>query len=256
MEEIMLKVIEAIKAAGSIIKNFETENTEVFEKGTANYVTQVDYNVEEFLVNELIKILPESNIITEESSKNEYNFNKPTWILDPVDGTTNLMHGYNYSAISLALFIDKKPKIGIIFNPSNNELFTAEAQKGAYLNGSKIQVSSNRTLDRSLICFGTSPYDKGKSEKVFSITQKIYLYCQDIRRTGSAALDIAYVACGRIEAYYEMDLKPWDFAAGLLILREAGGKITDWAGEEPNVLTPSDIIVSNGFVHEAVMKNF
>lgn len=255
MQEIFKKTIAAIKSAGLIINNFELGSSQIFEKGTSNYVTQVDYNVEEFLVQELSKILPESNIITEEATQNKFDFQKPTWILDPVDGTTNLMHGYNHSAISLALFVDKKPSIGIVYNPSSGELFTAKANVGAFLNGNKIHVSSNKTLEKSLICFGTSPYEKEKSEKVFSITQKIYISCQDIRRSGSAALDIAYVACGRLEAYYEMGLKPWDYAAGLLILREAGGKITNWKSEAPDVSACSDILASNGLIHELVMIN-
>jgi myo-inositol-1(or 4)-monophosphatase len=256
MEQIMQKAITAIKSAGSIINSFEAGNTPVFEKSASNCVTQIDYNVEAFLVSELSKILPESNIITEEATQNQFDFSKPTWILDPVDGTTNLMHSYNHSAISLALFIDKKPQIGIIYNPYNEELFTAEFGLGAFLNGKKIQVSSNKTLDKSLICFGTSPYEKEKSEKVFSITHKIFLSCQDIRRSGSAALDIAYVACGRLDAYFELNLKPWDFAGGILILLEAGGKITNWKGIDPDVSVTSNIIASNGYIHDLVMNNF
>ena len=253
MKQIMEKAITAIRSAGSIINSFETGNTKVFEKGTANYVTQVDYDVEAFLVKELSKILPDSNIITEEATNNIFKFKKPTWILDPVDGTTNLMHGYNHSAISLALFIDKQPVLAIIYNPSSGEIFTAEANSGAFLNGNRIKVSVNQTLESSLLCFGTSPYDKNQAEKVFSITKNLYMSCQDIRRSGSAALDIAYVACGRIDCFYEMNLKPWDYAAGLLILREAGGKITNWLGKEIDISASSDIMATNGLIHELVL---
>lgn len=254
MEQIMKDAIKALQAAGSIINTFELDNSQIYEKGTANYVTQVDYNVEKFLIQELKKILPESNIIAEESATNQYDFQKPTWVLDPVDGTTNLMHSYNHSAISLALIIDKKPALGMIYNPYNGELFTAKAGHGAYLNGNKISVSSNATMEKSMICFGTSPYEKHKSEKVFSTTHKIFLACQDIRRSGSAALDIAYVACGRLDAFYEMNLKPWDYAAGVLIVREAGGQITDWLNEDPSFSNSSDILATNGKIHPLVLK--
>ena len=200
-------------------------------------------------------IIPGSNIITEETERNDFCLDRPTWILDPVDGTTNLLHGYGHSAVSLALFMDGKALAGWIYNPRSNEMFTGEAGKGACLNGEKIQVSSNSLLEDCLISFGTTPYDRRRAKETFSIIEHIFMECQEIRRSGSAALDLAYVACGRTDGFFELCLQPWDFAAGLLILEEAGGKLTDWEGKRPDSISQSGIIASNGLIHDILLKH-
>ena len=179
---------------------------------------------------------------------------KNSWIIDPIDGTTNFMYGYNHSAISLAFCINSKLEYGFVYNPSSKEMFTAEEGKGAYLNGVIIKVSDNKTLDASLIGFGTSPYEKDKGLITLDIAKEVFIKCRDIRRSGSAALDICYTACGRTDGFFEMTLQPWDFSAASLILKEAGGKITDWKGNSVNILKKQSILASNSFIHNNLLE--
>lgn len=253
MKHLRGKLEHVVREAGQLFRSPDLVKEHVVKKGAANYATLVDFQVQDFLLNELSKIIPGCNIITEESNNNIFDLEKPTFILDPVDGTTNLMHDYRHSSVSLALVIERKPAIGIIYNPSSNEMFTGESSKGAFLNGEDIKASLTGSLKDSLIGFGTTPYDRGKAKMTFDMVEKVFLNCRDIRRTGSAALDIAYVACGRNDGFFELNLQPWDFAAGLLILKEAGGVITNWSGEELNIISPESILATNGLIHKSIM---
>jgi Archaeal fructose-1,6-bisphosphatase and related enzymes of inositol monophosphatase family len=254
MNSILARAEKAVREAGMFFLNKNFDEGLVIKDGTANYATQIDLKVEKFLVEKLKEILPESNIITEESKNNKFNLDSPTWVLDPVDGTINIYHGYHQTAISLALFIDGKPAAGIVYNPEGGEMFTAEAGNGAYLNGSRISVSSRQSMEESLISFGTTPYYRDRVETNFNITKHVFSHCQDIRRSGSAALDIAYTACGRIDGFFEGILQPWDYAGAMTILREAGGEITNWEGTSPAILHPDSIIASNGLIHKQMTE--
>lgn len=251
----MKKDIELIiKKAADIINSADINGIKFEEKGLANYVTETDIKVQKFLSRELKNIIPESNIIGEEAKDNKYILDKPTWIIDPIDGTTNFMYGYNHSAISAALCISGKLKYGFVYNPSSKEMFFAEDGKGAFLNGNEIRVSENKTLGTSLIGFGTSPYEKDKGLKTLDIIKTVYLKSRDIRRSGSAALDICYTACGRTDGFFEMTLQPWDFSAASLILKESGGKITDWKGNSINILKKESILATNGIIHNRLLE--
>jgi myo-inositol-1(or 4)-monophosphatase len=254
MDQLMEKTVEALRQAGNIILECEIDKDQIIRKGAANYVTQVDLEVQKFLLTALHQIVPQSNIITEESADNRYSLEKPTWILDPVDGTTNLMRGYRHSAISLAFFDDQKPVFGVVYNPFNDEMFTASSGEGAFLNHHKIKVSDNQGMGDCLIAFGTTPYQREHATKTFQITENIFRKCLEIRRSGAAALDIAYVACGRVDGFYEYSLQPWDYAAGMIILAEAGGKSTTWQGNPLNVLAPSSVLTTNGLIHNEMLN--
>jgi myo-inositol-1(or 4)-monophosphatase len=254
MKEIRILVEKAIVEAGEIFTNTVLKKEHIETKGPANFVTVVDYKVQEFLVHRLNEIIPGSNMITEESKENIFDLEKPTWIIDPVDGTTNLMYGYQHSAISIGLCMDGKLCMGFVYDPALKEMFFAESGKGAFLNGNRIRVSDNKKLMDSLIGFGTTPYDRGKADDTFRVVGKIYKSCRDVRRSGSAALDISYVACGRMDGFFEMTLQPWDFAAGTMILKEAGGIITKWNGEELNPVSASSVIASNGYIHNELSE--
>ncbi len=254
MHNLLRQAIEIVRSAGEIITKSETDSVLVHKKGTANYVTEVDFAVQDYLINRLSTLLPNSNFISEESETNVFSLDKATWIIDPLDGTTNFMYDYKCSAISVALFIDKKPFLGIVYNPNTNEMFTAMSGEGAYLNDNKIHVSKCATLSDSLIAFGTTPYQKYNSKKTFNIVEEVFSKSRDVRRSGSAALDIAFTACGRTDAYFEMLLQPWDFAGGLVILEESGGTITDWTGNAPDVLVAGPILASNGLTHDELLK--
>lgn len=254
MDSIISRVEGVITRAGDILTDNELYKNQIKKSGDCNFVTDVDYAVQEYLINELLRIMPGSNIITEESSQNQYSFDKPTWILDPVDGTTNLMHQYNHSAVSLALFTQGKPEMGIIYNPYSKEMFLGIANQGAYLNNAKINVSEVPVLKDGLIGFGTTPYCRDMADTTFKIVSDVFKESQEIRRSGSAALDIAYVACGRLEGFFELQLQPWDYAAGLIILKESGGMLSNWNGDWPSLIKPDSIIATNGLIHEELIR--
>ena len=176
--------------------------------------------------------------------------------LDPVDGTTNLIHDYRASVISLALMQKGSVVLGMIYNPYTDELFSAQKGEGSYCNGQKIEVSGAETMEKCLIAIGTSPYYKEMAEENFKVFQAIFKDCQDIRRSGSAALDLAYVACGRIEAYFERNLKIWDYAAGMLLVREAGGQVTDYRGNDADTEMISNITAANPKINSLLTKKY
>lgn len=256
LDKIAFQTKKALIEAGKIFSGKSIEKKDITEKGFGNYVTVIDYNVQKLLVPKFKEIIPSSNVITEESKDNNYSIEKPTWILDPVDGTTNLIYDMKHSAISVGLFIDEKPALGFVYNPSRNEMFFAQKNKGAYLNGEKIKVSNAKSIKNSLISFGTSPYNRKKAGRTFDIAKNIFLSCRDLRRCGAASLDLAYTACGRLDGFFEMELQPWDFAGGKIILEEAGGKITDFNGKSIDVCKPGPVIATNGFIHEEILKYF
>ncbi|MDD3237957.1 MAG: inositol monophosphatase family protein [Candidatus Gastranaerophilales bacterium] len=246
-------IINLVKSTKHLILGQDVESN-YDEKGLADYVTKVDISVQAYLQKELKILYPEIQFMGEEKDNNELDLSKPTWILDPIDGTTNLIHKYQMSAVSLGLMINKKPYLGVVYNPFTNEIFYAEKNKGAFLNNTKIQSSKVNSLSDCLVSIGTSPYEKYRADENFELFKKIFLTAQDIRRSGSAALDLCYVAAGRLGAYLERGLKPWDYAAGVLIIEEAGGKVTDFSGKQINFGEYSDILSSNQFVHDNMIE--
>ena len=232
-------IIESIVCnAGEIMKS-GISSTDIYIKGRADFVTQKDLEVQNYIFTELNKLYPHIGFIGEEEGKNISNESGMQWILDPIDGTTNYIYGYNMSAISLALKDKNKIVFGIVYNPFTNELFKAIRGEGAYLNDTPIKVAGTNALANALVAVGTSPYYKNLSVEVFDKIRRIFEESLDIRRSGSAALDLVYVASGRQDAYFEYNLKPWDYAAGCLILEEAGGMVTDTDGEK---LSYEDVI--------------
>ena len=198
-------------------------NEIINKEGHANYVTDIDCRVEAYLEKALAELLPGSEFIGEEK-ENRALTDAPTWIVDPLDGTTNMIHDYRLSAVSIALCERKKPVIGLVWQPYTRELFWAEAGKGAFLNGQPIRVSQT-PYEEALVAVGTAPYYVELKEKGLAMAGDFLRECADIRRSGSAAMDLAYLACGRHEIFFELRLKPWDYAAGSLLVREAGGEV-------------------------------
>ena len=206
--------------AGSIILNAEAFRVEAKE-GHANFVTSVDEEVQRFLTDRLLSLLPGSLVIGEEA-ENAPLTNAPTWVIDPLDGTTNFIHDYHFSSVSVALLQNSRPVIGAVLQPYTGELFYAEKGKGAFLNDDPIHVSST-PIRQALVGFGTSPYEAELAEKSMQAALMFLRRCADVRRCGSAALDLAYVAAGRQDVFFELILRPWDYAAGALLVTEAGG---------------------------------
>lgn len=248
----MEKLIELIKSAKPILNDGKRRRS-VTEKGRADFVTEVDISVQKYLRGALKELYPEVQFLGEEGGNDTIDFSGKVWILDPVDGTTNLIHDYRMSAVSLGLIDNGEPVLGIIYNPFTDELFSAEKGGGAFLNGRRICVSSEASLHDALIAFGTSPYNKELADGNFDTLRRVYKVCGDIRRSGSAALDLAYTACGRIDGFFEKNLKPWDYCAGICIVNEAGGRVTDMEGGRVRFDKNSDILASNSVVHDELL---
>ncbi len=252
------EILSLVRNTREIIFDLDLKNN-VDIKGYGNYVTQVDYNVQKFLRESLEKLYPEIQFMGEEGERESIDFKKSVWILDPIDGTANLVHNLNQSAVSLGLVENRVPVMGIVYNPFSDELFYAEKGKGAYLNGQQIHVSKAKTLSDSLISIGTAPYDKALGKETFDVVYEIYCKCQDVRRFGAAAIELCNLAAGRIDGFFEMNLKPWDYAAGVVILREAGGEIYNYDCEEISYEYPDNIIASNSKIQselfEIIQKN-
>lgn len=239
-------LISLVKQTKALLEDSD-RISRVTAKGKSDYVTEADFSVQEFLRKELKQRYPSIQFMGEEGDACEIDFTKPVWILDPVDGTTNLLHHFRMSAVSLALIEYGEPVLGIVYQPFTDELFHAVKGKGAFLNESPVRVSQIESPADSLIIMGPTPYQKERyADMVMRITRRIFVQCQDIRTLGTAALELAYIACGRADGYYERVLKPWDFAAGALILLEAGGRICQWDKSSLRYDRTCSVLADNG----------
>lgn len=226
-----------------------TSAGDIVIKNRNDFVTAADMGVQKRLQRELAALCPDCRFMGEEDSDHTVDADTPTFILDPIDGTTNYIFHYGLSAVSLALCYKGRTVMGGVYNPTTDELFYAERGKGAFLNGSPIHVLDSTTPDQVVAAVGTMPYRKEFADSLFRIAKRLYLDCIDIRRSGSAALDICHLAAGRVGLYCERGLKVWDYAAASLILEEAGGRITDYAGNTIPLVGGSDIAATNGHLH-------
>lgn len=245
-------VIELVRRAKPLIQNRDMAD-HIKVKGPSDYVTQVDMNVQKLLSEKLYELAPEIQFLGEEEGLHAMS-GDTFWILDPVDGTTNLIHDYQHSTVSLGLYEKGEIVMGVIYDPFREEVFYAEKGKGSWRNGERIHAAPAETLSETIIAIGTAPYQKELAHENFQRFERVFLKCQDIRRTGTAAMDLAYTACGRIGGYFEERLQPWDFAAGMLILSEAGGKVTRFDGSPVNPLEPGGILASNGKLHGELLE--
>ncbi len=240
----------AMRFCGDIMLNAERSDSMTEEKsGRANFVTVYDKLVQKTLKEKLHEIMPEAHFVGEEEDIHESIESGYAFIVDPIDGTTNFIRDYHVSAISVGLLYDGKPKFGAVYNPYLDEMFTAEKGKGAFLNGKPIKVSTNK-LENSVVLFGTSPYYPELSRKSFDMAYDYFTKSLDVRRSGSAALDLCSIASGRADLYFELKLSPWDYAAGSLIITEAGGEITDIDGKPIVYDKPCSVLASNGIANK------
>lgn len=231
-EKLMDQMIQVIKEGGEIILSARhIGETVTAKEGRGNFVTAYDKKVQAFLFERLKELLPEAVFVGEEEKNHPDITNGYAFIIDPIDGTMNFMKGYQRSAISVGLLKEGVPCAGIVYNPYAGEVFCAIRGKGAFLNGNRIRVADEDLSDQ-LVLFGTSPYNQELYEKAFRTCYALFQKCPDIRRSGSAAIDLCDVACGRAGLYFELLLSPWDYAAGSLILAEAGGKAVTPEGKE------------------------
>lgn len=244
--ELAQRIVTIAKEAGSFLVNAEIH--QITEKGdVSNVVTDVDLKCQQYIIEKCLNCIPQSSFLAEEDKQQQIG-EEFTWVIDPIDGTTNYVYGYKHSCISIALYYQKKGIIGVIYDPYLDECFVGIEDVGSYCNDIKIHTS-NHNLNEALIMVGTSPYNKTLADKTFNIMKNLFLEARDIRRSGSAALDLCYLACGRIDAFYEQDLQPWDYGAGNIIIRNAGGVIESIKENAINELKPTGLICSNGKCH-------
>ena len=238
-------ICELVRACGLFIKDIDRSLLHVDAKsGRADLVTQYDKQVQEHLRQGLLEIMPDSHFVGEEGSTQSFAPAGKFFIVDPIDGTTNFVKGYNFSCISVALVVDNIAELGVIYNPYVDEMFWAQRGQGAFCNGKRLHVS-NEPLENGIVVFGTAPYHEELSEKTFQIAYDYFKRALDVRRSGSAALDLCTVAAGRAELFFELFLSPWDFAAGALIVTEAGGFVSDCDGRPLVYDRPCSVLARN-----------
>ncbi len=255
LKKICSQVCDLSRETGSFIQKQGKRLTpsHVESKSKNNFVTYVDKESERRLVKGLQKILPGSGFITEEETiRNEKK--KYTWIIDPIDGTTNFIHRMPCYCISIGLYSEEKDEIilGVIYEPNLDEIFYATKNGGAFMNGKKISVSKTKKLKDSLLVTGFPSFDHSRVEEYISLFRHFMKESHGLRRMGSAAVDMAYTACGRFESFYEYGLNPWDIAAGAIIVKEAGGQVSDFSGKN-TWLFGKEIIASNGNTHKEMI---
>ncbi len=248
LTEIVNNICLLVKDCGKVILNADREKMAIdIKSGFADLVTEYDKNIQEQLADGLKKILPEAKFIGEEGSNDELTEDGYAFVVDPIDGTTNFIKDFHMSAISVALLKGKEVAAGVVYNPYLDEIFYAIKGQGAYCNGKKINVSS-QPINNALILFGSSPYNKELFKNTIEILSEYFNKALDIRRSGSAALDLCSVACGRAELYFELQVSPWDFAAGKLLVEEAGGVVTNLEGESLSFEGKTSILAKNSVI--------
>lgn len=248
MNQFLEVAVETAREAGAMLRAEFSRPKRISYKGEVDIVTESDRRSEAMIVGRLRRHFPEHAIIAEEGSNSAAAESRYCWHVDPLDGTTNFAHGYPCFAVSIGLTEDGEPIAGAVFNPVADEFFTAARGEGAYLNGKPIRVSSVEKLAHSLVATGFPTHQRKRSANM-EYYWEFTLRSHGVRRDGSAALDLCSVACGRFDAFWEFRLNSWDTAAGMLLVREAGGMVTDLAGRS---YRPGgfDMLASNGRIHE------
>jgi len=243
------------REAGEMIREGYHATKQITHKGVVDLVTEYDVAVEKLVIERLTMLFPEYVLVGEESHKGSYHYNKAIYI-DPIDGTTNFVHGFPHLALSIGVWEQGEPVMAVVYNPILEEMFWAVRGEGAYLEEKRLSVSTQDALQQSLIGTGF-PYAKVNAgieyRWVIDCLANLLPHIRDIRRLGAAAVDICYLAEGRIDAFYEIDLKPWDVAAGILILLEAGGRVSSVSGKSYD-FDDKGIVCSNGLVHEQLLE--
>ena len=251
----MVATLAALKAGEMLRKGFGTEMHFTTKEGRHNLVTEWDQKAENVIIDFIKSHFPQHAFIAEESGESGEVKEGIQWIIDPIDGTVNFAHKIPMFSVSIAASIQSDVLAGVVYNPIDHELFIAEKGNGAYLNGSRLKVTETAVLD-SAICATGFPYNV--HENPLSCLDHFTTFAKmgiPIRRIGSAALDLAYLAAGRFDGFWEVSLRPWDYAAGKLLIEEAGGKLTNFSGEPYEALEEGPIVASNGILHDQILKN-
>ena len=253
MKEYLDIALEAGAKAGEIIRENFHKKKRIDYKGRINLVTNVDREAERIVIETIKNYYPKHNILTEETEYAQNPDQEYCWVIDPLDGTTNYVHGFPFVCVSIALQRNGKSIVGVVYNPILHELFFAEKGRCCVRNDEEIHVSDNSDFSKSLLATGF-PYDmlNDKRNNIQNFA-KVIKSCRGIRRPGSAAIDICYVACGIFDGYWELELYPWDTSAGIVILEEAGGKVSKFDGSEFSIFD-KEIVATNGQIHEEFLR--
>lgn len=254
MEPTLEFIIKLSKGAGDILRAGYGKEHHIVFKGPVDLVTEIDRQAEDFIIHKIRKAFPDHSIIAEESGKLEGEIEK-RWFIDPLDGTSNYSRGLPLFAVSIAYAEKGEMRLACVYDPLRDECFYAEKGGGAWLNGKSIHVSTIEVLINAMLVTGF-PYDIHKKNNNLDNFTNIIREVHTVRRLGSAALDLVYVAVGRLDAYWEIDIYPWDIAAGTLIIEEAGGLVTTIHGDPIYMRPPYDIIASNGILHNKLLAFF
>lgn len=254
LESTCEEVRELVREVGEAILDFRNQfnRISVEDKGLHNYVTQADKNAEISLVNGLKKLLPEAGFIAEEGTSNKVG-ERYQWIIDPIDGTTNFIHGIPTFAISVALLDGDELVLGVVYEINANEMFYAWKDAPAYLNGEPIAVSAQNEMHRTLVATGFPYSDYEFIDNYMWLLKHFMQSTSGLRRIGSAAVDLVYVACGRFECFFEYGLNPWDVAGGALIVKQAGGMVSDWKGGKDYIFG-EEILATNMLLHDSFLQ--
>ncbi|MFQ5943616.1 MAG: inositol monophosphatase family protein [Anaerolineales bacterium] len=253
MQDRLQLAIELARRAGGLL--LEAPTLRISKKGATDLVTDYDLKSEQMLVKGILEAYPEDGILAEEGTNSQ---GIPAevehlWLIDPVDGTTNYAHGVPFYSVSIGLMANERLVFGVVYDPSRDELFHASEGGGAWLNEQPLQVSETRTLEDSLLVTGF-PYDiRTNPDNNLDHYSEFALRSRAVRRLGSAALELAYVAAGRFEGYWELRLNPWDWAAGVLMVREAGGVVTTFSGDDKVLDGDETLLATNGRIHQEMM---
>lgn len=251
MRDFLETAVSAARAAGQLQRQRLMLPHDIVFKGESDLVTEVDRGCEELIAGSIMERYPDHDIIAEENVYPQTH-SSHRWIIDPLDGTTNYAHGFPWFAVSIALEIDGDVTAGVVYHTMMDEMFTAVRGEGAFLNGERIRVSARTPLKNALLATGF-PYDKSwDGENNFANFERFQMASRAVRRAGAAALDLAYVAAGRLDGFWECRLNPWDVAAGSLLVKEAGGRVTDHCGGRYSV-RHHRIVASNGLIHDEMI---
>lgn len=245
--------IKAARNAGQLILRQlpRRDSIPVMEKAKHDFATEVDRVAEQEIHRDLKRAFPDHAFLGEESGKS--GDSRFVWVVDPLDGTSNFIHGFPHFSVSIALLERGEPLLGVVFDPLRDEIFAAEKGRGALLNDRRLRVGQRKDLDGALLVTGFPPRERHNIDAHLAMTRDVLVKAEDIRRTGSAALDLAYVACGRFDGYFEGGVKPWDIAAGVLLVREAGGQCTDFKGGNA-FMERGEIVAGNMHLAEDLRK--
>jgi len=251
-DDLLAVAIEAARAAGVLLRTYAKNGFQITHKSSIDLVTDADHAAEQCIIEHIRARFPAHSILAEERGSDTESLSRYHWVIDPLDGTTNFAHGFPFYAVSIGVEHEGRGLIGVVHDPVRDELFTAQRGDGARLNGQPIAVSSTAQLDQSLLVTGFAYDIRDTPNNNLDHFSRFALHVQGLRRTGSAALDLCYVATGRFDGFWEVKLSPWDMAAGVVILKEAGGTVTDFKGQNHSIYQP-ELVASNGLVHQAML---